>query len=92
MSTGGTADGEDIYLYWSSEKMLSGGKGPWAHGLKMFAWSHSGQRKVDMTDDSIANKVSYDRQRSGVGVKYRHKDWRVVAEYMKGEGYDLPGT
>jgi len=91
LSTGGTAEGEDLYLYWSSEKMLPGGVGPWAHGLKMFAWSISGQRKVDLSDDGVANKVVYDRKRSGVGVKYRHQDWRVVAEYMKGEGMIFQG-
>jgi len=91
LSTGGTADGEDQYLYWSSEKTLPGGVGPWAHGLKMFAWSHSGKRKLDMTDDGVANKVVYDRKRSGVGVKYRHQDWRVTAEYLKGKGMIFQG-
>ncbi len=91
LSTGGTAEGEDLYLYWSSEKSLPGGVGPWAHGLKMFAWSISGQRKLDMTDDGVANKVVYDRKRSGLGVKYRHQDWRVVAEYLKGEGMIFQG-
>ena len=91
LSTGGTADGEDLYLYWSSEKALPGGVGPWSHGLKMFAWSISGKRKVDLSDDGVANKVVYDRKRSGVGVKYRHTDYRVVAEYMKGEGMIFQG-
>ncbi len=91
LSTGGTAEGEDLYLYWSSELSLPGGVGPWSHGLKMFAWSHSGQRKLDMTDDSTDNAVIYDRKRSGVGVKYRHKTWRVVAEYLKGEGMIFQG-
>ena len=91
LSTGGTADGEDLYLYWSSERVLPGGKGPWAHGLKMFAWSHSGKRKVDLSDDGVANKVSYDRKRSGLGVKYRQKDWRVTTEYLKGKGMIFQG-
>ena len=91
LSTGGTAEGEDLYLYWSSELALPGGVGPWSHGLKMFAWSHSGQRKLDMTDDGADNAVIYDRKRSGVGVKYRHKQWRVVAEYLKGTGLIFQG-
>ena len=91
LSTGGTADGEDLYLYWSSEYALPGGIGPWSHGLKFFAWSHSGQRKLDMTDDGVSNKVLYDRKRSGLGVKYRHKEWRVVAEYLKGDGLIFQG-
>ncbi len=91
LSTGGTAEGEDLYLYWSSELSLPGGVGPWSHGLKFFAWSHSGQRKLDMTDDGVSNKVLYDRKRSGLGVKYRHKEWRVVAEYLKGDGLIFQG-
>jgi len=91
LSTGGIAEGEDLYLYWSSEYALPGGIGPWAHGLKFFAWSHSGQRKLDLSDDGTANAVIYDRKRSGVGVKYRHKQWRVVAEYLKGTGMTFQG-
>ncbi len=91
LSTGGTADGEDLYLYWASEKALPGGVGPWAHGLKFFAWSITGKRKVDMTDDGTDNKVSYDRVRSGLGMKYRHQSWRVTAEYMQGKGMIFQG-
>ena len=92
LDTGGTADGDETYLYWSSEKLIKGGKGPWAHGLKMFAWSHSGARKVDLTDDGVANKVSYDRKRSGVGARYRQGDWRIAGEYMQGEGMIFQGA
>ena len=91
LSTGGAAKGEDLYLYWSSEKLLPGGVGPWAHGMKFFAWSHSGKRELDMTDDGVANKVVYDRKRSGLGMKYRHTNYRVVAEYLQGEGMIFQG-
>ena len=91
LSTGGTAKGEDLYLYWSSEKALPGGVGPWAHGLKFFAWTNSGKRELDMTDDGTANKLVYDRTRSGLGVKYRHKAYRVTAEYMQGKGMIFQG-
>jgi hypothetical protein len=91
LDTGGIADGEDTYLYWSSEKMMTGGKGPWAHGLKMFVWSHSGARKVDMSDDGIANAVSYDRTRSGIGARFRGGNWRIGGEYMIGEGMIFQG-
>ena len=91
LNTGGHADGEDTYLYWSSEKLIAGGKGPWAHGLKMFAWSHQGKRKVDLTDDGTANAVVYDRKRSGVGARYRGGNWRAGAEYMTGEGMIFQG-
>jgi len=91
LSTGGAAEGEELYLYWSSEKLLPGGVGPWSHGMKFFAWSHSGKRNLDMTDDGVANKVVYDRTRSGLGVKYRHTNYRVVAEYMQGKGMIFQG-
>ncbi len=91
LNTGGHADGEDTYLYWSSEKLIAGGKGPWAHGLKMFAWTHNGKRKVDLTDDDTANAVVYDRKRSGIGARYRGGNWRIAAEYMTGEGMIFQG-
>jgi len=91
LDTGGIADGDETYFYWSSEKMMKGGKGPWAHGLKMFAWSHNGARKVDLTDDATVNLVSHDRTRSGIGARYRGGNWRVGAEYMKGKGMIFQG-
>ena len=91
LDTGGIAEGEDTYLYWSSEKLIAGGKGPWAHGLKMFAWSHSGQRKVDLTPDGISNLAVYDRKRSGFGARYRGGNWRVAGEYMQGKGMIFQG-
>ena len=91
LDTGGHADGEDTYIYWSSEKLIAGGVGPWAHGLKMFAWSHNGKRKVDLTDDDTANAVVHDRKRSGVGVRYRGGNWRIAGEYMTGEGMIFQG-
>ncbi|MGD8484128.1 MAG: porin, partial [Thioalkalispiraceae bacterium] len=91
LDTGGIAEGEDTYLYWSSEMPFKGGKGPWAHGLKFFAWSHSGERKVDLSDDGVANPEVYDRKRSGVGARYRKGNWRLTAEYMKGEGMIFQG-
>lgn len=91
LDTGGIADGEDSYVYWSSEKLMKGGKGPWAHGLKMFVWSHSGKRELDMTDDGSANPISYNRTRAGIGARLRTGNWRVGAEYMKGKGMIFQG-
>lgn len=91
LDTGGIANGNDTYLYWSSEKLIAGGKGPWANGLKMFAWSHSGKRRVDMTDDGTSNPVTYDRTRTGIGARYRAGNWRLAGEYMKGKGMIFQG-
>ncbi|MCW8900515.1 MAG: OprO/OprP family phosphate-selective porin [Gammaproteobacteria bacterium] len=91
LDTGGIADADETYLYWSSEKMMEGGKGPWAHGLKMFVWSHAGKRKVDLSDDDTINPVSHDRTRAGIGARYRSGNWRIAGEYMKGKGMIFQG-
>ena len=80
----------DTYLYWSSEAVY-GGKGPRREGLKLFAWQQDGKRLLDRTNDSTFNPVEYDRTRSGFGVKYLKKPWRVSAEVMSGEGMIFVG-
>jgi hypothetical protein len=57
----------------------------------MFAWNQSGKRLFDTTDDSTYNPTKHDRDRSGLGVKYLQKPFRVSAEYMKGEGMIFVG-
>ena len=80
------ADGEyDKYLYLSAEKKF-GGQGPKAEGLKFFAWSQTGSRLLDNTNDTVANLKSYDRDRAGVGVKYMKKPFRATAEYITADG------
>lgn len=91
LDTGGIALGEDKYLYWSSELPFAGGKGPWAHGFKVFAWRHSGERKVDLSDDGVANPEIHNRIRSGVGFRLRKGAIRFAAEYMQGEGMIFQG-
>jgi predicted porin len=91
LETGGIADGMDKYFYLSTEMDIPGGKGPWKNGMKLFAWSHSGTREVDMSDDGTANPVKYDRKRQGLGVTYRRDGIRVFAEYMRGEGMIFQG-
>ena len=87
----GNADGfYDKYLYWSSENVY-GGKGGRREGLKMFAWAQTGKRLLDSTDDATYNPTTHDRDRSGLGVKYLQKPFRVSAEYMQGEGMIFVG-
>jgi Gram-negative porin len=78
-------DNKDLYLYWSSENVF-GGKGGRREGLKMFAWYQDGKRTnaYDKTQEQ-------DRTRSGLGVKYLAKPFRVTAEYMQGEGMIFQG-
>jgi len=73
----GNGDGNyDKYLYWSSE-LIFGGKGGRREGLKMFAWGQTGKRLLDNTNDLTHNPTEFDRDRSGLGVKYLQKPWRV---------------
>ncbi len=87
---GDNDDNKDTYLYWSSE-MVFGGKGPRREGLKLFAWTQDGKRLLDNTNDSVHNPQEFDRKRSGFGIKYLKKPFRVSYEYMKGEGMIFVG-
>jgi hypothetical protein len=81
-------DHKDLYLYLSTERVY-GGKGPRRQGLKFFVWNQSGKRSYDGNNDGIAE--AYDRDRSGIGVKYLRNPWRATAEYMEGEGMIFNG-
>ncbi len=85
LNYGDNDDNKDLYLYWSSENVF-GGKGGRREGLKMFAWYQDGKRTnaYDKTQEQ-------DRTRTGLGVKYLNKPFRVTAEYMKGEGMIFQG-
>jgi len=85
LNFGDNDDNKDTYVYWASE-LSYGGKGPRAQGLKIFAWNQSGKR----TDPDDAAVVE-DRTRSGVGVKYLKKPYRVTVEAMQGEGMIFMG-
>jgi hypothetical protein len=78
-------DNKDLYVYASAEKIF-GGQGPRRQGLKMFAWSQTGDRTADLTNDAVFNPEEYDRDRQGIGVKYLRKGLRLSGEYMEGEG------
>ena len=78
---------KDLYLYWASEKSF-GGKGPRMQGLKVFAWSQSGKR---LDPYSTTSELEQDRTRSGFGVKYLKKPFRVTFESMSGEGMIFQG-
>jgi hypothetical protein len=47
-------DNKDTYVYASAEKIFAGA-GARRQGLKIFAWSQSGDRTADLTADSCAN-------------------------------------
>jgi hypothetical protein len=91
----------DTYLYLSTEKSL-GGEGPKAEGLKFFVWNQSGERLMDgagtctgagpATTCIAANAPKfYKRDRSGLGVKYLNKPYRVTAEYITANGMIFEG-
>lgn len=88
LNFGDNDDEKDTYLYWSSE-LVYGGKGPFRNGLKLFAWDQTGKRNYDGDNDGTVE--TYDRDRSGFGVKFKTKRWRASAEYMTGEGMIFNG-
>lgn len=90
LNFGDNDDNKDLYLYWATE-MVEGGKGGRREGLKMFAWTQKGKRVLDNTPDSVDNPTEFDRDRSGVGVKWLDKPFRVSAEYMIGDGMIFVG-
>jgi len=85
LNFGDNDDNKDTYLYTSFEKVY-GGQGPRRQGLKFWAWSQSGKRTADLTNDGTHNPVEYDRDRYGAGIKYLRNGLRLSGEYMKGEG------
>ena len=78
-------DNKDIYAYLATE-WIFGGKGPRREGLKLFAWHQDGKR-TNINDRT----QEQDRTRSGLGVKYLKKPFRVTAEYLTGEGMIFQG-
>lgn len=90
LNFGDNDDNKDLYLYWSSE-LVFGGKGGRREGLKLFAWNQDGKRQLDNTADSVHNPQEFDRERSGLGIKYLKRPFRVSAEYMQGEGMIFVG-
>jgi len=85
LNFGDNDDNKDLYLYWSSERVYKG-KGGRRQGLKMFVWNIDGKR-TDINDKT----KEQDRKRSGIGIKYLLKPFRVTAEYMIGEGMIFQG-
>lgn len=78
-------DNKDIYAYVSSE-WIYGGKGGRRQGLKLFAWHQDGKRTNVYDTTEVL-----DRTRSGIGMKYLKKPFRVTAEYLTGDGMIFQG-
>ncbi len=53
------------YYYLSAEQDLAGGKGPWKHGIKYYAWLQNGVRIFE----SDPLKTEYNRKRYGIGIR-----------------------
>ena len=77
----------DTYLYLATEKNLAT-KGP-ANGLKFYVWSQSGERLLETAVG--AGLTSYKRDRSGFGVHYMAKPYRVSFEYISADGMIFEG-
>lgn len=77
----------DTYLYLSTANDGDGRLG----GLKLYAWSQSGKRLADITNDATANPQLYKRDRSGLGAHYLAKPYRVSFEYITADGMLFEG-
>ena len=58
---------KDLNLYWASQYDLPGGKGPYKHGVKLYAYHQKGVRNFIKADGSESE--DFDRVRYGIGVK-----------------------
>lgn len=81
---------KDLYLYWASEQVHAG-QGPRREGLKLFAWGQWGERRLDHSDDGVANPRAYDRNRLGLGLKYLRLPYRLTFEYVDARGMIFVG-
>jgi hypothetical protein len=81
---------KDVYAYLSTAKVY-GSSGPMRNDLKLFVWQHRGRRLLDNTDDAVYNPRYFDREREGLGFKYRRDAFRLSAEYMRGKGMIFVG-
>jgi hypothetical protein len=77
----------DTYLYLSTANDGDGRLG----GLKLYAWSQSGKRMADITNDATANPQLYKRDRSGLGMHYLAKPYRISFEYITADGMIFEG-
>lgn len=91
LSFGDDDANKDVYGYFSAEWVLGSGGGPRRPGLKMFTWSQNGKRMLDNTADATHNPTSFDRKRSGLGVKYVQGMFHAGFEFMQGEGMIFVG-
>ncbi len=81
------------YLYLSAEHDLPGGKGPFKHGVKGYAWHQQGKRRFD----SDPLEQEFDRVRYGIGVRALGtlfggpRKHRLAFEWMHAEGMLFAG-
>lgn len=75
--------GIERYVYWSSERIF-GGKAAQRDGLKLYAWSQSGQRRLEVGPTQA--QQTFARRRFGVGASLRTGPWSVAAEWIHARG------
>ena len=71
------------YYYLSAEQDLAGGKGPWKHGMKYYAWLQKGVRVFE-TDPL---QQEYDRLRYGLGMRSQGPLFGLKAKQRFDIGY-----
>ena len=91
ISRGDNDDNKETYLYWSSELIFNGSKGPRRQGLKLYLWDQSGKRTLTGAGGT-GGAGEYDRDRSGLGVTFRKGQHRAGFEYITADGMIFNGT
>ncbi|RDH85304.1 MAG: hypothetical protein DIZ80_02485 [endosymbiont of Galathealinum brachiosum] len=71
------------YYYLSAEQNLEGGKGPWKHGMKYYAWLQKGVRVFE-TDPL---QQEFDRLRYGIGLRSQGPLFGMKARQRFDVGY-----
>lgn len=91
----GDNDGDKDKYYYLSGEWVFAGEGPRREGLKFYAWTQDGSRKIVTGGTGVqANGVAgkFDRTRTGTGLIFRKSIFRAGAEYIKADGMIFDGT
>jgi hypothetical protein len=81
--------GKDLYLYWSSERLL-GPDGPDRDGLKLHAFRQSGERTLRA--GPAHRERGFERTRYGLGASLHQGPWRAGLEWVGADGVIPNGT
>lgn len=85
------------YGYLALEKKFGGGKGYMTQAMKFYVWGQDGKRELlsDVDGNASTNnsaKLTYERNRYGLGASYFNNGLRLEAEYARAQGMIFTGA